>query len=148
MVYVATLHHVSLPVRDLDKSREFYKNILCLHEIDRPKDFKEGKDSFPGAWYQIGACQLHLIVPQKNQIPTYRTDKKVDSRDVHFAVRVCSFNETLQHLENRGYSENNKDPFKDMKVSRNGPGMGAGFPQIYILDPDRHTVEINAERLD
>jgi hypothetical protein len=24
----------------------------------------------------------------------------------------------------------------------------AGFPQLYILDPDRHVIEINAERLD
>jgi hypothetical protein len=24
----------------------------------------------------------------------------------------------------------------------------AGFPQIYILDPDRNVIEINAERLD
>jgi hypothetical protein len=23
-----------------------------------------------------------------------------------------------------------------------------GFPQIYILDPDRHVIEINAKKLD
>jgi hypothetical protein len=28
------------------------------------------------------------------------------------------------------------------------PQATAGFPQIYILDPDRHVIEINAEKLD
>ena len=28
------------------------------------------------------------------------------------------------------------------------PAGKAGFPQIYVLDPDRNVVEINAERLD
>jgi len=28
------------------------------------------------------------------------------------------------------------------------PRATAGFPQIYILDPDRHVIEINAAHLD
>jgi hypothetical protein len=28
------------------------------------------------------------------------------------------------------------------------PTGKAGFPQIYLLDPDRNLIEINAERLD
>jgi hypothetical protein len=28
------------------------------------------------------------------------------------------------------------------------PHATAGFPQLYILDPDRHVIEVNAERLD
>jgi hypothetical protein len=28
------------------------------------------------------------------------------------------------------------------------PRATAGFPQIYILDPDRHIIELNAEKLD
>jgi catechol 2,3-dioxygenase-like lactoylglutathione lyase family enzyme len=143
MMYVATLHHVSLPVTDIEKSMEFYKDTLCLHEIERPKDFKEGANSFLGAWYQVGAGQLHLIVPKENQKPTFRTSTEIDSRDVHLAVRVSSFKEALQHLKSKGYIEDT-----NMKVSRHAPGVRAGFPQIYILDPDRHIIEINAERLD
>jgi hypothetical protein len=60
-------------------------------------------------------------------------------------VRVRSFGRALEFLRSRGYHENaaETDP-KKMKVS---PKAVAGFPQIYILDPDRHVVEINAERL-
>jgi glyoxylase I family protein len=28
------------------------------------------------------------------------------------------------------------------------PHATAGFPQIYVLDPDRNMIEINAETLD
>ena len=28
------------------------------------------------------------------------------------------------------------------------PHSVAGYPQLYLLDPDRHLIEINAERLD
>jgi len=31
---------------------------------------------------------------------------------------------------------------------RENPTGKAGFPQLYILDPDRNVIELNAERLD
>jgi hypothetical protein len=31
---------------------------------------------------------------------------------------------------------------------RLSPAGAAGFPQIYILDPDRNVIEINAETAD
>jgi glyoxylase I family protein len=134
---VETLHHVSLPVTDLTRSRQFYRETLGLREIQRPPF------QFDGAWYELGDRQLHLIVHDN---PTFRGPKGVDSRDIHFAVRVGSFREALEFLESKGYREDadESDP-KKMRVS---PRATAGFPQIYILDPDRHVIEINAERLD
>lgn len=145
------LHHISLPVEDLARSREFYSGVLNLMEVPRPRPFEQGPNSFAGAWYQVGAGQLHLIVhdpTRKSSPPTYRTNKKQDARDVHVALRVSSFAAVLGLLKAKGYCVGNPDDFKDMRVSPNLPHQGAGFPQIYILDPDRHTVEINAEELD
>jgi catechol 2,3-dioxygenase-like lactoylglutathione lyase family enzyme len=135
--FIETVHHVSLPVTDLERSKEFYREVVGLREIARPPF------DFPGAWYQVGDRQLHLIVHSN---PTLRGLKGVDSRDIHFAVRVRSFREAKEHLESKGYSANaaDTDP-KRMKVS---PQATAGFPQIYLLDPDRHVIEINAERID
>ncbi|MAG34566.1 MAG: hypothetical protein CL908_27160 [Deltaproteobacteria bacterium] len=48
-------HHISLMTGDLEAAREFYGSFLGLAEIERP-DF-----GFPGAWYQAGSVQLHLI---------------------------------------------------------------------------------------
>ena len=38
-----------------------------------------------------------------------------------------------------------RDEFKRMILQ---PHATAGFPQIYILDPDRNMIEINAAELD
>ena len=61
MIDIEALHHVSLPVTDLEWSKEFDRDILGLPEIERP-DF-----DFPGAWsgMDVGDGQLHLIVHDK-----------------------------------------------------------------------------------
>ena len=143
-VGIDSLHHVSLPVTDLERSVTFYRDVLGLREMARPKF------SFDGAWFDVGGRQLHLIVDDApNASPTFRDGKGVDSRDVHFAVRVRSFSMALRHLEGLGYRRAGKadgaDASKRMKVNESA---AAGFPQIFILDPDRHVIEINAERLD
>jgi glyoxylase I family protein len=134
---VGTIHHVSLPVTDLERSRRFYREILSLREIERPYF------DFPGAWFAVGGGHLHLIVGE-NQ--TFRGDNGLDARDVHFAVRVPSYRVAKQFLESKGYNTE-ADDLSPMKLRAN-PRPTAGFPQLYVLDPDRHVVEINAEKLD
>jgi glyoxylase I family protein len=136
MLPIETLHHVSLPVTNLARSRLFYEGVLELVEIERPPF------DFDGAWYRVGDRDLHLIVGKH---PTLREGKGVDSRDIHFAIRVSSYRDALQHLIAKGYSVDATD---DLRRLRDNPRGVAGFPQIYILDPDRNVVEINAERLD
>jgi catechol 2,3-dioxygenase-like lactoylglutathione lyase family enzyme len=134
----ASLHHVSLPVSDLERSRAFYREVLGLPEIERPPF------DFPGAWFAVGNDQLHLIGDSPE--PTLRGAKGVDPRDVHFGVRVTSWTEALRFLESKGYSVDADE--LDPKKMQASPRPTAGFPQIYILDPDRNVIEINAERLD
>ena len=136
MLRIETLHHVSLPVTDLARSRSFYSGVLELVEIERPPF------DFEGAWYRVGDRQLHLIVGSR---PTLREGKRIDSRDIHFAIRVSSYRGALQHLTGKGYSADAAD---DLMKLRDSPTGTAGFPQIYILDPDRNVIEINAQRVD
>jgi len=133
MLAIEMLHHVSLPVSDLERARKFYAEIIGLTELERPPF------PFPGAWFQIGDRQLHLIGGDSKA--TFRIDKPVDSHDAHFAIRVRSFKQAVEHLRSLGYAPDAVDP---MRVSRENAAATAGFPQIFVLDPDRNVVEINA----
>ena len=136
MLRIETLHHVSLPIRDLAVSKAFYSGILELAELERPAF------NFPGAWYAVGDRVLHLIVGEKS---TFRTGKGIDSHDAHFAIRVASYQTALAHLRAKGYTADATDALHKL---REHPTGTAGFPQIYLLDPDRNVIEINAAALD
>lgn len=136
MLKIETIHHVALPVTDLERSKRFFSDVLGLREIRRPPF------DFPGAWYQLGDRQLHLIV---HDMSTFREGKPVDSHDIHFAVRVNSYRETREFLRSKGFDPEAEDEFRRMKES---PRSTAGWPQLYIMDPDRNVIELNAEHLD
>ena len=136
MFMIESLHHVSIPVADLERAKQFYEEILGLTEITRPPF------DFPGAWYQLGDRQLHLIVHDES---TFREKKHVDSRDIHFAIRVNSYRKTRDFLLSKGFQPEADDEFKRMKEN---PQSITGWPQLYIMDPDRNVIELNADRLD
>ena len=131
---MTALHHVALPVSDLERSARFYRDVLGLRQIERPAAF-----DFPGAWFALGDGQLHLI---ERPDATFRSGKPLDSRDVHFAVRVASYDAMFDHLQALGYSTN--APADDILRIKANRKPNAGFPQIFLLDPDRHVIEINA----
>jgi catechol 2,3-dioxygenase-like lactoylglutathione lyase family enzyme len=127
------LHHVAITTGNLERSLAFYSGILGLRQIDRPPF------DIAGAWLVSGSCQVHLI---NHPSGTFRTSNIVDINDIHVALRVADFEETLRLLASKGFREDapEGDPMR-LVVRRKGV---AGFPQAYFLDPDLHIVEINA----
>jgi catechol 2,3-dioxygenase-like lactoylglutathione lyase family enzyme len=134
---ILQLHHVSLPTTDLERSRRFYREVLGLEEIARPPF------PFPGAWYRLGDRELHLI---GGEGAVAQGGTGTDPRQLHLAVRVASFAGALARLRALGYREDTDpgDPLH-LVVVRRPP---TGYPQAYLVDPDRHLIEINAEHLD
>lgn len=128
MLRMQGIHHTSLIVKELERAKAFYRDVLGLEEITRPPF------DFPGAWFAIGTegQQLHLIVHEGE----VSRQGGIDSRDGHFAIRVESYTETLAHLQRHGLECDAR------------PHARAGFPQIYVLDPDRNIIELNAEKYD
>ena len=126
------LHHVSIVVRDLEKSVPFYMELFDLPRIQRPPFKSEG------AWIGVGDRQVHLI---KWPTGTFRSNSNIDINDCHFAFRTTDFDGALKRLEGLGFAENlpEGDP---KKLFINHHGL-AGFQQVYLLDPDLNMVEIN-----
>ena len=146
MLGIETLHHVSLPVRDLQRSITFYEGVLGLTPMARPPF------DFEGRWYAVGDRSLHLIAASDDPTPTLREGKPIDSRDTHFAFRVASYARAVAYLESKGFrasTDRNPMPTRDNpRPMRLSPAGLAGFPQIYVLDPDHNVIEINAATLD
>jgi catechol 2,3-dioxygenase-like lactoylglutathione lyase family enzyme len=130
---ISTLHHVSVVATDLARSTEFYRDVFRLRQIARPP-FKTA-----GAWLVSNSLEIHLI---SNPGGTFRSSPIIDTGDTHFAIRVEDFEAAMSHLAARGFREDaaENDPMR-LVVKRKGT---AGYPQAYLLDPDRNIVEINA----
>ncbi len=127
-----TLHHVSVPTQDLDRSAAFYEGMLGLRRLPRPP-FSVG-----GIWFAVGDRQIHVVVHPKAH---FRALKSVDNDDIHFALHVSDFEATHALLGSHGYSAERpaEDP-KRLILKRTGL---AGFPQLFVMDPDRNIIEIN-----
>ncbi|WP_060564083.1 VOC family protein [Sinorhizobium fredii] len=126
------LHHVSIVTADLGKSLPFYREVFGLTEIPRP-NFPVG-----GAWLACGSLQVHLVVHPEG---TFRKNPHIDRNDWHFAFRTDDFEGAVARLTALGFSEDlpQGEP-KCLLVFRSGM---AGFPQLYLHDPDLNVVEIN-----
>lgn len=120
------LHHVAVCVTDLARAKRFYGSVLGLTELPRPAF------DFPGAWYDLGGGQLHLIV--RVAARTLRGTRDIDSRDGHFALRVPSYRAALEGLKARGVPV----------VER--PENATPWAQLHLTDPDGNEIELNAER--
>jgi len=125
MIEIVGMHHISLTVTKLEECKHFYGNILGLTEIERPPF------DFPGAWYQIGDQQLHLIAYPESS--TFRAKKNIDTKDGHFAIRVKNYDAAITCLR-----ENNVPYFENK-------GTKSGFVQVFCTDPDNNLIELNIE---
>ena len=126
LIDFSSIHHVSLPVTDLEKAKMFYGNVLGLKEIKRPPF------DFPGAWYEVGQQQLHLIVYEEAQ--TLRRIDNLDTKDGHLAIRVTNYYETLAYLKQQNVDIDTR------------PKSTSGFAQIFCKDPDNNLIEFNVEQ--
>ena len=111
------LNHTALPVQNLEKSCQFYQNVLGLAPIARPAF------NFPGAWVGMGDQQeLHLI--------SKGTIFEVPPLDRHFAFRVDDIHAFAAHLQ-------------EQQIEFVGPKCRPDRAlQIVLRDPDGHVIEL------
>ncbi len=117
---VGGANHVSLVVGEIERSKAFYGGLLGLPEAERP-DL-----GFPGAWYQAGAIQIHLIVPPPG-VDTGRNAEKLTPIAPHLALEVESYADAREHLLAAG-----------CELVELGESRG----QMWVADPDGNVVEL------
>ncbi|WP_035916865.1 VOC family protein [Flavimarina sp. Hel_I_48] len=117
--------HESLLVSDMQKSADFYRDVLLLNEMKSPLDGPDRK------WFSLGGnYQLHLI----------REDRKMVQNDVatHFSLSINDLDAYIAFLEKKGVKYTNW-PTTEKAISIRPDNVR----QIYVQDPDGYWIEVN-----
>jgi len=119
------INHIAVYVYDLEKSRDFYENILQLKRI--PEPFKDGLHE----WFSVGEpAQLHLIKGAK-EITEH-------TKNGHICFSVATIDEFIANLKKHNIN------FESWKGEADKPTVRVdGVKQIYFKDPDGNWIEIN-----
>jgi len=129
---ILNLDHAALLVRDVERSRRFYGQILGMEEVSRPSNFK-----FPGAWFRKGRAEIHLIGEAEPgraaqvQPGGYRPDELSVGYAAHFAFEVADLEEARRHLQAH-----------NVAIVGGPRPRGDGVLQMYVCDPDGYIVEL------
>ncbi len=118
------MNHVSFPVRDLERSLAFYRDLLGLAPMPRP-DLP-----FPGAWLGGNGIQVHLIVPPEG-VSLGAPPPSLNPLGGHIAFAIDDYDDVVATLRAAG-----------VETLEAGSEVG----QLWIRDPDGHLIELIASR--
>jgi len=119
---VTALHHINVTVSPEAEAaaKDFYASVLGIKQIPKPETSRQS-----GAWYQIGATQLHLSIEDEEQ-------GHLSSR--HICLTVSDLTEAEKRFRDAGV-EIGPDP-------RPNPAT----PRFYVRDPGGNQLEIAQQK--
>jgi lactoylglutathione lyase len=121
-------NHTTVYVVNLEKSTNFYKDVMQLEMIAEP--FKDGKHS----WFKIAEHgQLHVV--------SGATATSPHDINIHLSFRVASLTDFMKHLDQQQVKYGNWK--QDSKSPQLRPD---GVQQIYFQDPDGYWIEVNDDK--
>lgn len=118
MMQLTQFLHAAIVVSDLQKSEHFYGTVLGLQKIDRIL-------KFPGAWYEVGSFQIHLIADSAQSSEIQNEQKW--GRNRHLAFSVTDLEAAKQQLMNHHC---------EFQLSSSGRAA------LFVKDPDNNIVEL------
>jgi glyoxylase I family protein len=113
-LHITQIDHVSVLITDLERSRRFYRDILGLKEIAKPRTF-----DFSVLWFDLGNQQLHLLRKGRPDAISPR----------HFALRVADARQARAHFDNHGVAFQETTPIP-------------GADRFFVADPDGNRIEV------
>src|SRR5947209_14858671 len=84
---ISQLDHCSVIITDVERSRRFYRDVLGLKEIHKPRTF-----DFVVLWFDLGNQHLHLLLKDRPDTISAR----------HFALRVADAAAARVYFRDRG----------------------------------------------
>lgn len=114
------IHHHSVIIADVEKSRHFYSIILGLEE-----DTERPEMSFDGLWFKVGSQAIHCLC-LKNPDPVDNRPEH-GGRDRHVCLTGSDINELADRLEQH---------YIDYTRSK------SGRKALFFRDPDGNAIEV------
>jgi catechol 2,3-dioxygenase-like lactoylglutathione lyase family enzyme len=113
-IQVTQLDHVSVLITDVERSRRFYRDVLGLKEIAKPRTF-----DFVVVWFDLGNQHIHLLLKDRPDVQSPR----------HFALRVADVKAARTYFREHGVRTEETTPIP-------------GADRFFIYDPDGNRIEI------
>jgi catechol 2,3-dioxygenase-like lactoylglutathione lyase family enzyme len=134
VIQITALDHIVLNVADIDRSLNFYTEVLGLPG-ERVDEFKAGKVGFPSV--RINAATIIDLFPNKNSAPAWAGGKNSGNLN-HFCMVVenAELPGVIDHLKANHFA------IHEGPVSRWGARGQA--TSVYFLDPDGNEIEFRA----
>ena len=126
VAHVLGIDHVALNVRDLEKSLDFYVNVLGLPISEREHQ-KPGVEFF----LDCGPSLIGLIQATSEEPVHYFQHEGIGANHFSFRVRTADFDRIVEAMKGRGVSI---DFFKKREKSWS----------LYFRDPDGNKLEMTA----
>ncbi|WP_457667660.1 VOC family protein [Thiolapillus sp.] len=121
MTEIFAIHHVSLIISSVEKSRSFYQGLLGLEIAERPEL------PFPGLWLKIGDQQLHLLeLPNPDPVSSR---PEHGGRDRHLAVSVRDLEALAASLQQAGVGYTRSKSGREALFCRDPDGNALEFIQ-------------------
>jgi glyoxylase I family protein len=113
-LHISHLDHCSVIITDVERSRRFYRDVLGLKEMHKPRTF-----DFVVLWFDLGNQHLHLLLKDRPDTISAR----------HFALRVDDAAAARGYFRERGLATQETTPIP-------------GADRFFIADPDGNRIEI------
>jgi catechol 2,3-dioxygenase-like lactoylglutathione lyase family enzyme len=111
---VTQIDHCSVIITDVERSLRFYRDVLGLKEIPKPRTF-----DFVVVWFDLGTQHLHLLLKDRADTLSPR----------HFALRVSDIATARALCRAHAIAMQETTPIP-------------GAERFFISDPDGNRIEI------
>ena len=125
-VPAVTFNHMALSVKDLNRSAEFYHQVMGLSEITNKAKLEGIR------WFSMNeGKELHLISISKDSLKV--------NQELHLAFATADIDAFAAHLDKM------KVTYFDWQGTPHKINLRAdGVKQIYFQDPDGYWIEVNS----
>ena len=111
---ISQIDHCSVIITDVERSRRFYRDVLGLKEINKPRTF-----DFVVLWFDLGNMHVHLLLKEEPDTVSPR----------HFALRVADAAKARAYFRQHG-------------LTIQETTLIPGADRFFIHDPDGNRIEI------